>query len=421
MSRSDDALLRLMAARIVAQSRWPYVSTVLYNLKLVESEEVATLAVDDGWRMYYSTDFVMKFEADVLGTLLLHEVMHCVLKHGPRFRAIGQPESLHPNWNIAADLGINHVLDEAKMIWGDAGPIRFTDFEKYNLRPEMSTEEIYFRIAEHLSKHPEDGTPVVDCGSVAGGDRRKYEISKDNSENSAIRSDQQDVIRDFVAQDILKFAKNNPGRGNVPGDLMRWAQDLLEPQVNWRQELAGVFRSSLATMSGRRDYKYTRPSRRQAAMRIGDSELILPAMRKPVPPPIAVVIDTSGSISDEEIRDFLSEVDGIARTHGIASGITVIPCDAEVGRIQRVKSRGDLANIELTGGGGTDLRVGISAALSLRPTPRILIVLTDGYTLWPESAPLEFETSIVCLSHAGAINDVPIWLKAIVMQRSFSE
>lgn len=418
MSRSDDARLRLMAARIVAQSRWPYVSTVLYNLKLVESDEVPTLAVDDGWRMYYSLEFVMQYEADELATLLLHEVMHCVLKHGPRFRAINQPEALHTNWNIAADLGINHVLDEAKMNWGDASPLRFSNFKKFQLSPEMPTEEIYFKIAEHLSKHPEDGVPVPDCGSVGGGESRSYEISRNDSENSAVRSDQQEVMRDFVAQDILKFAKNNLGRGSIPGALLRWAQDLLEPQVNWRQELAGAFRSSLATMSGRRDYKYTRPSRRQAAMKIGSSELILPAMRKPVPPPIAVVIDTSGSISDTDIRDFLSEVDGIARTHGIASGITVIPCDAQVGKIQRVKSRGDIVNIELTGGGGTDLRVGIEEALTLRPTPRILVVLTDGFTPWPDSPPKSFETSIVCLSHSAALNEVPSWFKAIVMQRS---
>lgn len=414
MSQSEDARLRLMAARIVAQSRWPYVSTVLYNLKFVESGQVPTLAVDEGWRMYYAKEFVLQHEADPLATMLLHEVMHCVLRHGPRFRAINQPSELHPNWNMAGDLGINHVLDEERMNWGTFTPLRFQQFAKYQLTSEMSTEEIYFRIEAHLQKHPEDGTPVMDCGSVTGGAMRNYEIPKGDSDNSAVRSDQQDVMRDFVAQDILKYSKSESGRGTVPVALLRWAQDLLEPQVNWRQELAGAFRSSLATISGRRDYKYTRPSRRQAAMKVGTSELILPAMRKPVPPPIAIVVDTSGSISDEEVRDFLSEVDGIARTHGISSGIWIIPCDAQVGKIQRVKTRSDIANIELAGGGGTDLRIGIAAAQVIRPTPRILVVLTDGFTPWPDIEPSEFETSIVCLSNTGAQKEVPSWFRTIV-------
>lgn len=414
MSQSEDARLRLMAARIVAQSRWPYVSTVLYNLKFVESDQVPTLAVDEGWRMYYSKEFVLQHEADHLATMLLHEVMHCVLRHGPRFRAINQPSELHPNWNMAGDLGINHVLDESRMNWGTFTPLRFQQFTRYQLTSEMSTEEIYFRIEAHLQEHPEDGIPVRDCGSVAGGATRNYEIPKGDSDNSAVRSDQQDVMRDFVAQDILKYSKSESGRGTVPGALLRWAQDLLEPQVNWRQELAGAFRSSLATMSGRRDYKYTRPSRRQAAMKVGASELILPAMRKPVPPPIAIVVDTSGSISDEEVRDFLSEVDGIARTHGISSGIWIIPCDAEVGKIQRVKTRSDIANIELEGGGGTDLRIGIAAAQEIRPTPKILVVLTDGFTPWPDTEPGEFETLIVCLSNTGAQKEVPAWFRTIV-------
>jgi predicted metal-dependent peptidase len=404
----------------VAQSRWPYVSTVLYNLKPVKSEQIQTLAVDDGWRMYYSEEFVLQNEVESLATMLLHEVLHCILSHGPRFRAINQPMELHPNWNIAGDLGINKMLDDAKMSWGDFTPIRFGDFAKFNVSSEMSTEEIFFHIQEHLQNHPEDGVPIQDCGSVIGGVARNYEFSKSDTENSAIKSDQQDVLRDFVAQDILKFAKSDSGIGSVPGELLRWARELLEPKVDWRHELAGVIRNSLATMSGRRDYKYTRPSRRQAAMKVGVSELILPAMRKPVPPPIAVVVDTSGSISDEEIIEFLSEVDGIARAHGISSGIWIVPCDMHVGKIQRVKSRKDVSRLELSGGGGTDLRVGIAAAAQLRPTPKILIVLTDGFTPWPDIMPKVFESAIACLSEKNAAGEVPSWLKTIVISQSNS-
>ena len=137
---------------------------------------------------------------------------------------------------------------------------------------------------------------------------RGYEIARNNSNNPAIKSDQQDVIRDQVAQEIINFARIK-GIGSLPGFLLRWAEDLLEPKIDWRKAFAGAFRSSLATVLGRRDYVYTRPSRRQSAMRTGSHEIILPSMRKPAPPAIAIVVDTSGSVGIDEIKMFLTEVD----------------------------------------------------------------------------------------------------------------
>ena len=146
-----------------------------------------------------------------------------------------------------------------------------------------------------------------------------------------------------------------------------------------------------------------------------DPEFILPSMRKPTPPTIAIVIDTSGSVNEKEISEFLSEVDGIATANGIAQGITVIPCDSQVGEIQKIRSISGIAEIKLRGGGGTDLRVGISAAESLKPQPKIIIVLTDGYTPWPDSINGHIESLIVCCSVSESVIDVPQFATAIDM------
>ena len=412
----EDARLRVMAARIVAQARWPYLSTLLFNLKIVESSQLATLAVDDGWRMYYSPDFVMEQTAEALATMVLHEALHCVNQHGPRFRALSQSRHLHVTWNFAGDVGINHVLDRAQMPWGDFEPLRFTHLSKFDVNPEMGTEKIFFTIVEYYEQHPEEVDQFSDCGSIIGGEARDYEISRGDSDNPAIKSDQQDVIRDQVAQEILKHAYAK-GIGSIPGELLRWAQELLEPTIDWRKALAGAFRTSLATVLGRRDYVYTRPSRRQSAMRIGNHEIILPSMRKPAPPAIAIIVDTSGSIGNDEITLFLSEVDGIVKANGISQGVTVIPCDADIGEIQKLRSRGAITSLKLTGGGGTDMGVGIAAAGKLRPTPKIVIVLTDGFTPWPTSLPQVVETLIVCLTAEESLSTTPNWAKTILIEK----
>jgi predicted metal-dependent peptidase len=413
---SEDARLRVMAARIVAQSRWPYLSTLLFNLKIVESHELPTLAVDEGWRMYYSPEFVMDQTPEALATMVLHEALHCVNQHGPRFRALTQPSERHVAWNSAGDVGINHVLDEAHMPWGDFEPLRFSHLSKFDVKPEMATEKIYFTIVDYINEHPDEFQSQSDCGSVVGGKARDYEIARSDSGNPAIKSDQQDVIRDQVAQEILNYARIK-GIGSLPGFLLRWAEDLLEPKIDWRKAFAGAFRSSLATVLGRRDYVYTRPSRRQSAMRTGSHEIILPSMRKPAPPAIAIVVDTSGSVSIDEIKMFLTEVDGIVKANGISSGVTVIPCDMEVGEIQKLRSRGAITTLRLHGGGGTDMGVGIAAAGLLRPTPKIIVVFTDGYTGWPDALPKGVETMIVCLTAIECLETTPSWAKKIFIER----
>ena len=413
---SEDARLRVMAARIVAQARWPYLSTLLFNLKIVESRQLSTLAVDDGWRMYYSPDFVMEQTAEALATMVLHEALHCVNQHGPRFRALSQSRHLHVTWNFAGDVGINHILDYAQMPWGDFEPLRFTNLSKFDINPQMGTEKIFFTIVEYYDQHPEEIGEFTDCGSIIGGEARDYEIARSDTDNPAIKSDQQDVIRDQVAQEILKYAYAK-GIGSMPSELLRWAQDLLEPRIDWRKALAGAFRASLATVLGRRDYVYTRPSRRQSAMRVGNHEIILPSMRKPAPPAIAIIIDTSGSIGNDEITLFLSEVDGIVKANGISQGVTVIPCDADIGEIQKLRSRGAITSLKLLGGGGTDMGVGIAAAGKLRPTPKIVIVLTDGFTPWPASLPKGIETLIVCLTAEQSLATTPSWAKTILIEK----
>jgi predicted metal-dependent peptidase len=413
---TEDARLRIMAAKIIAQARWPYLSTLIFSLRIVETVDLPTLAVDAGWRMYYNPEFVLEQTPEVLATMVLHESMHCVSKHSERFKALGRNDSSHDTWNLAGDANINEILDQSKMPWGEFKPVRYETLAQYGVEIGMTTETTFFTMVSYFENNPSKDRERSDCGSVTGGTSRGYEIPQSNGENPSIKGDQQDVIRDRVAQDVLKHAREK-GVGAVPGELLRWANELLNPQIDWKRELAGLIRSSLATVLGRKDYTFARPSRRQSSMAERDPEFILPAMRKPAPPTIAIVIDTSGSVDQKEITEFLSEVDGIATANGIAQGITVIPCDSQVGEIQKIRSISAIAEIKLNGGGGTDLRVGISAAEHLKPVPKIVIVLTDGFSPWPESIDSQIEKLIICCSVNESIGNIPEFATAIDMTR----
>ena len=411
---SADARLRIMAARVIAQQRWPYVSNLLFNFKLVEVPhgELPTMAVDSGWRLYYSPDFVLGEAPEALATVLLHETLHCLHDHADRFETLKRPYSEHTIWNCAGDAAINAVLDEAYMPWPSVTPVRYANLTHYGVTEAMTTEAAFFAILDHQRDHPEDFTYVTDCGSISGGVARGYELPAKSDQAPSMRSDQQDIIRDRVAHDVLVHSRD---RGSVPAGLLRWAQDLLNPRIDWREALAGRMRKDLASVAGRRDYTYSRPSRRHEAMRLAGSPAILPAMRQPAPPRVACVIDTSGSIGQEELRGFLGEVVGITRAVGVAGGVTVIPCDAEAYAPQKVRRQGDVDSVRLEGGGGTDMGAGIAAAEELGPRPHIVVIFTDGYTPWPEKPPRRIDSVIVVLSDPATQTEVPQWATVVTL------
>jgi predicted metal-dependent peptidase len=183
--------------------------------------------------------------------------------------------------------------------------------------------------------------------------------------------------------------------------MVRWAEALLSPKTDWRKILAGAVRAAAAHMPGAVDYSYTKPSRRQG--QAGNGKVVLPSLRRPVPE-VAVVVDTSGSIQQDELAQALAEVRGILSALGV--GAVVLSVDSAVHTCQKVFGVGQL---RLGGGGGTDMGVGIADALKLKPKPHVIVVLTDGYTPWGDTKP----TAKVVAGILGDGPAPPQWAKEV--------
>jgi len=166
-------------------------------------------------------------------------------------------------------------------------------------------------------------------------------------------------------------------------------------------------RRAVADGAGASDYSYRRPSRRQG--QVGNGKVVLPALRHPVPS-VAVVVDTSGSISDAMLAQALAEVAGVLKAAGQREGVHVLACDAQVQACRRVFRP---EQVQLAGGGGTDMGAGLEAAAKLRPSPQVAVVVTDGYTPWPDRPPRGMKV-VVALTGDG---EVPEWAKAIKLKK----
>ena len=115
--------------------------------------------------------------------------------------------------------------------------------------------------------------------------------------------------------------------------MLRWAEQVLSPKVNWRKVLAAELRRAVFEVSGAVDYSYRRPSRRSAVA----GNVVLPALRRPVPE-VAVVCDTSGSMTDDLLAMVLAEVEGLLKALGLARQVRVLACDYAVAPAQRARA-----------------------------------------------------------------------------------
>ncbi|WP_405666290.1 VWA-like domain-containing protein [Streptomyces sp. NBC_01166] len=356
---------KLLAARYRAAADRPYLASALYALTVVESDEVPTMGVDRHWRCYVSSRFVERTPVAELAAVWVHEVAHLLRDHHGRAEMLPAAEQRDRHRvNVAQDCEINDdlIADGLPLPAGRLEPRLFG-------LPEGQLFEAY------LPALPP--SPVThDCGSGAHGQPSPWE-SGGRTEATVVGTVEAEALRRATAEAMRAHVR---ARGALPGGWQRWADGILEPTVDWRQVLAGAVREAAAWAAGAVDYTYRRPSRRSAALR----GVVLPSLRRPLPQ-VAVVIDTSGSMGEAEIASALAEVTGVLREVGIRGNrVTVLACDADVQAVSRVTSA---EQVTLGGGGGTDMRVGIAAALRGRERPDVIVVLTDGHTPWPDETP----------------------------------
>jgi predicted metal-dependent peptidase len=389
---TGDAVPGLAAGRLWAAARFPYLASGIFATQVTTAPGSASVAVDEQWRLRADPDLAAGWTAAEFGSVLVHHVCHLLRAHAERARALGiRPEDA-PEWTRAADAEINDDLIPAGLeLPGDPVLPHHLGADPGGLA------EQYFNPG-YASEGSDTG--AADCGSGADGQPRPGDGPGDDSSDGGLPGWQADLLRRQVAQEVLRVGRE---AGVVPAGLARWAQETLTPVVNWRTLLAAELRRAVADRAGAADYSYRRPSRRAAA--VGD--VVLPALRRPVPD-VAVVCDTSGSMSDELLAMVLAEVEGLLRSLGAIRQLRVLACDAAAGPAQRVSSA---RQVELIGGGGTDMGAGIAAAAALRPRPAITVVLTDGFTPWPVQAPKGMRVLIALLGDQSP--DAPGWARAV--------
>jgi predicted metal-dependent peptidase len=401
---------KFAAARAMATERQPYLTSAILALVPIWLDNFHTLAVTKNMHVLIGRPAIERWEVKQIATGIVHEVWHILRDHHKRCELMAQslhstPEKIGGDWNTASDCEINDDLV--------AGGMQFPD--GYGVLPEGigmpngKTAEEYFRHVQKTGQRPASGAPGSGesgeppkgkpgkgsgkaqgkpageadapgvgtgwCGSAGGRAVEGEPADGGEGEGDRPGRSQAEVkqIQRQVAEEIRKVAER--GRGTVPEDMARWADQMIKPpKIPWQQKLARACRGAIATKAGAVDYRYTKPARRQGGMGYGVGRPVLPALRAPIPE-VWFVVDTSGSMGMKELGRAASEADGVIRATGC--NVTVMSNDAEIHATRKVNSVREAVEL-FRGGGGTDFRPPFTALRKAKVRPDVLVFATDG-------------------------------------------
>jgi predicted metal-dependent peptidase len=166
-------------------------------------------------------------------------------------------------------------------------------------------------------------------------------------------------------------AAQSTGAGNLPGSLQRLVKDLTEPKMDWREILQQQIMSTIKS-----DYTWMRPSRKS-----WHTSAILPGQNNDEMIDICLALDASGSISNEQCREFLTEVKNIMDQYKDFR-IHLWTFDTEVfnPKVFTPDNADELLDYKLGSGGGTEFECNWNYMKDNGIEPKKFVMFTDG---WP--------------------------------------
>lgn len=359
---------RIAASQIRLSESFPFFGALLMMAPIVMANTIPTAATN-GRDLLFNADFVHSLNAKELDGILVHELLHLALSHVPR-RGVRD----HMVWNIAADIHVNGIIYSMKQLKLPAGAV-----EDLGLAP-LCVEEIYEKLLNDRKSTSKNRLTLR---------RQAYKLEVvDLVELPDDGGDSHDSLNssDLSAQLVTTWSSNvscalgMAGRqhyGSPPAALLRSVLEANVPQIDWQSAL---WRSVVRTPDDFAGFD-RRHLWRGLYVEVLEADTV----------DIDVCIDTSGSVSDSQLSEFLGVLRNIVCSYPsvrcrlyYADSQCVGPFEVDVNR--------PLASA--VGGGGTDFRP-FFAAVAARvaadgargnASPTV-IYITDGYGMFPKTAP----------------------------------
>ena len=362
----DPIVEKLTTARVGLLLKAPFFGNMATRMRLIQSDDWCPTAATNGRDFMYNTEFVKKLSVKKLEFLFAHEICHAIFDH---FGRCGSRDRMLAN--IAQDYAVNQILVDER-IGEKITEVKICYDPKYR---GMAWEEIYDELwdkAEKISM-PQLLKQLGDLldehikeeeGAGSEGDK-----TKDGKGKPSLSKAEAEALRQEIKEAMIQSAAA-AGAGKTPAGIMRMIKSMTEPKIDWRQLVQQEIQSIV-----RNDYSFTRVNRKSM-----HSGAILPGMKEATTIDVAIAIDMSGSIGEEDATAFLSEIKGIMDQYeDYRINLWCFDTDIYNHKVITHDESHELEEYEPMGGGGTDFEVNWTFMEENQIQPKKFIMFTDGY------------------------------------------
>ena len=315
----------------------PYYGFFLIMLNKVWRKDLPTAGVSKqniNYQLAINEKFWTGLSDDHKMGLLKHELLHIAFGHLVSFSSFSNKKLA----NVAMDMEINQYIEDS---WLPEGGIRIEDYEDLKLDKKAGCRYYYdqlLRLQDEKDKQGTTGNQGMDklLDDIASGDIPDHSTWEEfddmtDAEKKLIEKQVQKILQDAKEQTVKK-------RGNVPGEIegLIVVEEFTAPKFDWK----GYIRR----FTGVSTKVFTKKIRRKENRRYEDNPGLKIKMRQHM----LLAIDTSGSVSNDELTEFMNEIHHI---HKAGVDITVIQCDTSIRSIEPYRGKNE---INVFGRGGTE-------------------------------------------------------------------
>lgn len=346
-------------------TRYPFFGIVALNLEWVkvrDDDPIIRTAATDGFKVYWNAAFLKLLDFQGKVFVAAHEIGHCLVltldRRGKRDPML---------WNCASDYALNAMLKN----YGLPLPVLLSDLKIGTKKPVvlydveyegLLAEEIYEKLLEDRPKELDFLDEHLDS--------KKYDIDENGYIIEAPVTHGELVKNKRKIKSLFNQSKVSVG-GNLPAGLKRFVDELNEPKIDWKSMLAA--RMSTIKYS---DYEWCPPD-----ANLFGAGISIPQINTEHHLKITVVVDTSGSITNEDLKNVLSEIKSISNEF-TSWEIKVFSFDTEVHNVKvyNQDQSDELMTHEMVGGGGTLFNAPLEYLHNDEFKPNLVVFFTDGYT-----------------------------------------
>lgn len=367
-------------------------------------------------------------------TVLAHELMHVILEH------LDIPGTFnHDIANIAQDAIINRILsqdpsfDLDTLPEGCVKPIKsgntYVGFT-YGAGKHKQTYEIdnfgeldWIPVYHYLMDKVQNqckGLPLAQqaqaikdiCREIGSKNPMNGDVDYEETGNTSPEFDQDKMKMQAT---ILNAYENAKHAGNIPGEISEMIEGLTRGRIRWIDRLRRLLRTEI----NRNDFSWKPNSRRGHLGRDGHPAFF-PRIESEAIGAVWLVLDTSGSMSDEDLKDGLSEFRSLRQQ--VPFDLYFLSVDYTAYEVKHFSKHeepnwDEIRTKYVTGRGGTSFRPAFEAVEAWRKKgnqkPAMLAYFTDLYGDWPEKAP---DYPVFWIVTESGWEDANPWGEKIIMK-----